>query len=58
MCTATPCTLDDFRALLRRPETIVFILLERLIETLEEVIPATDDWPKWVQYLRERYVVE
>lgn len=46
-------TLDEFRSLLRRPESVQLIDLESLLEHLGKVAPA--ELAGWVEWLKARY---
>jgi len=49
-------TVEHFRGYLARPDTFVFIPLEKLVAQLADVAEVPDA-QKWVEGLKARYVV-
>ncbi len=52
-------TIDAFQRLVRVPETVLFMPLKELIDSIQDAAQRFgDDWTSWSASLAERYIVE
>ena len=51
-------TLKAFASLLTRPQTMLFIPLEDLLDAFEPALGPGSFYRDWLAYLRRRYIVE